>query len=542
MATPPPNPKPLVVQLSTLGRRAWGLTLGLRLLQCFLAAFAVASLLGWLDASLRWNEPGWRWMSSLLFWLALLLIVRSRLRGFEWSYPSPLQVAEAVERSLELPGRWLSSVVALQLQPQSRELASPSLIDRAVEIGNARALEIRWSHSLDVSKLRRWLVVGLLICIGLIGQFFVWPEQASIAAQRMLVPWQALTWPRQYELEFLSLPNRLEEGDPLVVRLRNRRGSLPSNLRLEWRSMNATEVQAEIMDTHDNVASFRFPPREHSIEVRATGGDDQDMPWHRIDIVQACRLQAIEFEITPPAYLQLPVYQRTTCPLQVIAGSSLRIRGSFSEAVSELQLIRLDPNPEMTTNTTVVTSSTVTTNSTVATGPVTPALAPSSLMTSQTPPQDLEPILPIPIDQDGKSFVIQGTDLQPLLLATSTCWQLEWLSQEGVRSRLNTPWEINVSPDQPPQITLLSPAADSMMAAQAETQLLLSASDDHGIAQIELAWEALDENRKPIGHASRPLTFDTTRLSKNQPPKSIRETLNWIPSEEILLEDRKSVV
>ena len=85
---------------------------------------------------------------------------------------------------------------------------------------------------------------------------------------------------------------------------------LPDEVRIHYRyetDASADEAEAEPMHLLNGVMVARKDSVTRPFWYRAEGGDDQSMPWIRLEVVEPPRLESLEVTLHPPAYSGLPV-------------------------------------------------------------------------------------------------------------------------------------------------------------------------------------------------------------------------------------------
>jgi len=67
-----------------------------------------------------------------------------------------------------------------------------------------------------------------------------------------------------------------------------------------------------------------------------------------------------------------------------------------------------------------------------------------------------------------------------------------WLEDEaGIRSRPSVPFRIDLAPDLPPEVDLVSPATDTVLDRDGRLALSFRAKDDFGISSFQLVWKVM---------------------------------------------------
>jgi hypothetical protein len=118
--------------------------------------------------------------------------------------------------------------------------------------------------------------------------------------------------------------------------------------------------------------------------------------------------------------------------------------------------------------------------------------------------------------------------------STRVSWEVEGAPDDAV---LPSATRIEVEPDRPPEVALPVPGADGDLPASLRLPLLLEASDDHGVAWVEIEVVRVSADGSP----QEPETerFDT-EARREVSLRSVLELVEWglAPGEEVLLRGR----
>jgi hypothetical protein len=77
--------------------------------------------------------------------------------------------------------------------------------------------------------------------------------------------------------------------------------------------------------------------------------------------------------------------------------------------------------------------------------------------------------------------------------ATEYVFHLE--DEEGIRSRASAPYRVDMAPDFPPEVDLVSPASDTVLDRDGKLALAFRAKDDFGIVSFQLVWKVVGNGR-----------------------------------------------
>ncbi len=195
-------------------------------------------------------------------------------------------------------------------------------------------------------------LVGVGVATGALGYQ---PAMASIFGQRLLG--QNVAWPRATTLT-VDVPSgvgALDVQRPSVDRIHVRaaRGSdvplvvmaegvVPEVITLKFASGAAIDLSPTGKDTFRTI----LPSVQEDTELRVYGGDDQrGAQTVAVEVLQPSDLTSLAFEITPPAYSELPTRTERDTAVSVLAGSTVTIIAR-TDPDNATGLARTFPNDE----------------------------------------------------------------------------------------------------------------------------------------------------------------------------------------------------
>ncbi|MBX3423658.1 MAG: hypothetical protein KF752_19040 [Pirellulaceae bacterium] len=437
---------------------------------------AVALML--IDATLRREELGLRWLSWGILLTAAGWLMRWRLLPALRCGIRPLDIANWLEqRYPDQAGRLPVAFELAQLDAAEHALApseciktdhrfgSHSLRQAALSDWTARPLTLDWNQMISTSSWRR-AALGLTILLGLGAVvYFVRPVDCQRALARLLIPWAARPWPRLDQLQLIDLPTAVGRGDVLDLQVIDLHPPLPQSVFIEVRHLDSnTAPPLRLPATSDGqLASATLPPVHHDIQIRAVGGEDQAMPWHTVRVAQLPTWNDYRFEVFPPDYLRgspalrtlsssisssehHPSYSVIANSLKVVAGSQVRFFGTVSQPLTAVALQQLRPVQS--------------TDSTAPTQPLVAHLA-----------------------DDQISVTLGNSQHQAQAIPHSCSWTFMFTTLSGDVLNSRGRWTIEVIPDAAPSVTLDSFPLSSL-ALGASLELIGHANDDWGLAQV----------------------------------------------------------
>ena len=359
-----------------------------------------------------------------------------------------VEVARRIERREPELRDLVTSALEFSQQAGGHPLAGSESLRRAVVVQTSVELEdVDWQQFVPRQPLRRAMSAagGVLLVVGLVGWWA--PQTLGIGFARLLNPLSDLQWPRIHSLEFVSAPKTLAAGDDLVLQLHDTTGRLPDSVEVHyriWRNRQWHE-QAELLATGGNLLEVLRPNVQQSLEYRATGGDHHTMPWQKLEVVAPPQVKNLQIRVHPPQYTGLP-----SEPLEndgrLLVGSGLQLTG---ECDLELASVVLRGGSGLA--------------------------------------------IPATLDSSGKRFHISPDTWHADI---SDEISLELTTMTGLSTRAAWHLALEVVPDQPPKVRILEPSASLQVTPAAVVPLVVVASDDLAIQNVELLYRRSDRTEQ----------------------------------------------
>jgi hypothetical protein len=412
---------------------------------------AILSLLA-IDAAVRSPEASWRWLQFGVLVGVGLAAARQYFMPLR-SSPTNVTVARLIERQLpDLRDRLSSAVLFLEERERSahrQHYDSPQLRERVILETAADCADRDFTQLLSPRSLRRaWLACGGCAAI-LLGLGIARPDLLEIALLRQVAPWRETHWPRAHELYLETDSLRLARGETFQAAVLDHRGELPRDLILQIRSLASAAASEKVREEvplawQPNRVPFRRDNVQHDFEFRVVGGDDQQMAWTRVEVLEPARLEELAFQIIPPAHTRWPTYQ-ADAPLLVLPGSSLEISGRATRSLAKAS-IEYDGQ--------------------------------------KTPLQVLA---------DQRTFRFPGASEPALQLTTSGKLHFEFIDAEGIASSSEV-YEVRIVADQPPAIEWDTRAGEQLLTPGGEWNFTAVVRDDVAVDRVELILTRLDDD------------------------------------------------
>jgi hypothetical protein len=196
------------------------------------------------------------------------------------------------------------------------------------EIDLGRAISTRWTRL-------RWILIGACV-VGITIWAISAPRTLWQAGRRLAAPWRLDPWPRLVVLE-LDAPARIARGSDALVVVRPKTDSFPSGATVYLASDDG-KVWSKPMHREANRFVISIPKVKQSLWLRAEGGDDDQMRWERMEVVESVSLTATRLLATPPDYTKSPQV-KVGSDLVVLEGTKLSMEFRASRAIREARPI-----------------------------------------------------------------------------------------------------------------------------------------------------------------------------------------------------------
>lgn len=436
----------------------------------WLAATTLAAVLvlGLADVLLRSEELGVR----LLFSAAALGVIGWAVWRYVW--PALSRDATAVQIAQRIEGRWphlqdrLSSALEFLAQTEDDPSAGSPALRRTV-VAQATA-QIDGLPLREVVDRRRpfpvLIVAGVLVLIVSLLSLAA-PQTAARAGRRLAMPWSTSdAWPRRHELAFVDPPTRVPYGETFRVELEDTQGEPPELVEIYYwfEGQDLSEVKPQAMKPSGERLVHHVSRVTRPFKFRAVGGDDDTMQWHTVEVVEPPRVEALTITLHPPKYTARGPHESSR-HIQAIAGTQVALAGRSTKPISDARI---------------------------------------AVETAEG-----ESEIPLHVGEDGMSFTLgrsggidpseanQARRAGPAsqwTLNESGLYRLILTGEDGVEGGRNDRYQLDVSPDAAPRISVERPEANTFATADAQLPIHATVSDDLAIARIELRWSRSDQS------------------------------------------------
>lgn len=310
--------------------------------------WAIAAGVGWFllllacDRLLTPESHGIRLLFSACGLVGAIFIVVCWWRHISQGRTSPLAIALQMEKHYpQLQNIAASALNFASQEPEDPRAGSVSLRRAIVLQANSLSEQLDWQALLPRRPLR--LAIRGLAAVLLILLLLAWlsPQTLTVGWLRLSLPFVATHWPRENNLEFVNLPKQVLLGSTLELTLRDAAGPLPEDAKVhfrQWRNGRWNENDLPLVKDESSATAHVVNVREE-LEVRATGGDHQTMPWREISVVEPPRIQSLKASVQPPRYSGIEPFEWRP-GLQLLEGSRLQIAVTCDQPIHAVELVQ----------------------------------------------------------------------------------------------------------------------------------------------------------------------------------------------------------
>ena len=451
---------------------------------------------GTLDWLIHFDESGTRLIVGLgilagsvwMVWRQLIVPLRQQLSG--------TFLASRVERRFPgLNNRLVSAVEFLEHRLDAK-LGSTEL-QKAVVVQAIKDLEkIEAADVVEAKTVRNVTIGGSIVLAITLIIVILHPLEAATSVQRLMFPFANVPWPRAFELELvrsdLTLitqapedPLLIARGDTLELYVQNKRGRLPERVWFEYRVgeggpiVRETLRQTTIRDEHGQsreTAMISWIATRGTMHFRATGGDDDVMPFHRVEVVPPPNIEALQVTVEPPAYSRQPkeILPAGVGHVQGLLGTKVLATVTCDKPLKSAQL-RIGEHPG----------------------------------------------IPLELGVDGLHF----SAAFEINEAIASHYWFQLTDTLGFTDREAVRYELRGIADGVPDVTIEIPVSDVLLTADAELPVKVLAKDDLGLCDVRITYQIGDDEKL----ASIPLLISDSE-SKEEGSSVPQETSTALPT------------
>ncbi len=429
----------------------------------FLGGLLVSGTIDWL---IHFDDSGTRLViglalaggSSWILWRQLISPLRIPLT-------SAFLAGRMEQRFPGLKNRVLSAVEFLEHRLDAR-LGSTELQQAVVGQALQDLEQIKPSDIVQTNAVTNVTIAGTVVCAVTALIVMLHPMEAATSVERLLFPFASIPWPRAVELQLVRAdlspvlksqdePMRIARGDTLELYVRNIRGRLPERVWFEYRTSEDGPIlreplrQSTLRDDKGRsceTAAINWIAARGSLLFRASGGDDNVMPFHRVEVVTPPIIETLQVTVIPPRYSQRPVeiLPPGVGHVQGLIGTKIEIAATSDKPLA-LAKLRIGEHPS----------------------------------------------LPLDVGEDHQRF----TAAFEIKDAFSSSYWFELTDMQGFADREAIRYELRGMADGFPEVAIDTPIADVMLTADAELPVKILAKDDLGLNQVRIAYQVSDDEK-----------------------------------------------
>ena len=370
---------------------------------------------------------------------------------------SNVELASRIEKQNPAFKDSLSSTVQF-LESEQDELIGSSKLQQQVIAQTLRRLDQisveRLIETRPVQRVAAW-AVGTCVLVAVVVGFN--QEAAATAMNRLLFPFSASPWPRDVELRFVDkdlrpLAASLEggltvvQGETLELFVENQRGALPADLTFVHRRSDGKVIRESMRQTtlwdSDGAAREIGGATLHvtngPLFFWARGGDGETVPL-QVDVVPPPRIDSLRVSVSPPSYTGRA---KESMPegvghVEGVVGTRVVINARCNKPL-ELALLHLKgDSPE-----------------------------------------------PLSISDDGLTLSGEFSASKPV----NGSWWLALKDRQGFENPDATRYDLRISADNVPTVTIEEPETDMLVTAVAKVPFRVLVRDDIAIRSAWLTY------------------------------------------------------
>ena len=457
-----------------------------------LALFGGLLITGTLDWLLHFDESGTRLVIGLsllglagwMFWRQLIAPLLTPL--------SATFLASRVEKRFPgLNNRLLSAVEFLEHRLNSK-LGSIELQKAVVGQALSDLEQIETSDIIETKSVRNVTIAGAVVTFLTALVVMLHPLEAATSVKRLAFPFSKVPWPRNVDLKLVrpdlspvvhssDQPLVIARGDTLELYVENTRGRLPDRVWFEYRNGDDGPISKEALrqttlrdekGRSREAAVISWVATRGTMQFRASGGDDNVMPFYQVNVVPPPNLESLQVTVTPPPYSQQPV--------QVLPPGVGHVQGLLG---SKVEIV---------------------------------ATADKALQSARLRMGE-QPAAPMSLHGEARQF----SSIFEIKEAVNGSYWFELTDTQGFTDRDSVRYELRGIADGIPDITIESPASDVLLTADSELPVAVLAKDDLGLRQIRIAYQIGDDEKPKTIPLFDRSTSDREQEAPNQPGSSI---------------------
>ncbi|NQV25923.1 MAG: hypothetical protein HQ518_16310 [Rhodopirellula sp.] len=371
---------------------------------------------------------------------------------------SNVELASRIEKQNPSFNDSLSSTVQFLESDQDERIGSPKLQQQVIAQTLLRLDQINVERLIEtrpVQKVATWAVATCVLVAAVVGFN---QADAATAMSRLLFPFSSTPWPRDVELQFVDQDLRplaaslngvltVVQGETLELFVENQRGALPADLTFVHRQSNGKVIrepmrQSTLWDSNGvarEIGGASLHVTNGPLFFWARGGDGETVPL-QVDVVPPPRIDGLHVSVTPPTYTGRKMQSQAdgVGHVEGVVGTKVSLMAHSNKLLESATLYRKDASPELLT-----------------------------------------------VSQDGLNISGEFSLKKPV----NGSWWLVLKDRHGFESPDATRYDLRISADNVPTVTIEAPATDQLVTAVAKVPFRVLVRDDIGIRSAWLAYK-----------------------------------------------------
>ena len=444
---------PVLQRVQRVQRKARGYLLSTAFGKFITVVLLVIAALALFDYLIRYHDRGIRVIVSTLalgvaivsFWRYIYPAIRRQL--------SVVLVAQRIEEHFpELEDRLSTAVHFLNGHSADAVTGSHELQATVIEQAARRTQRLDLSDCLNRDNWRRQMLVAAIVLAGAAGLWAFDPSSASLAAQRLLLPWSERNWPRTHELALRDAPQRVAIGADFEIEIIDRNGKLPDEVELQIRYLDPSydPESRSLRLGRDGRMFGRIDNIRTPLEYRAIGGDDDRMPWQSLEVVAPAAIETVELHLSPPAYSGLAA-RRSGPRIRALVGTTIAVEARCTKRLS------------------------------------------SATLCIQTGDDSEVHRIALKLDADHRGFSSPADHDQVWTVQEPGTYWFEWTDEDELAASDDHRYRIHAIDDNPPTLFLQEPADNQLATPNALLRIAGYAQDDLKLRSVRLSVQVAEE-------------------------------------------------
>lgn len=430
-----------------------------------IAAATVAALL---DYTFRFEDPGGRlFLLLVLLGLGATSVFRFLLRPLMVPWGA-VELARLLERQHpKLDGSLASALEFLETPADDPVWGSAELRRATIERTTAAAESLDLTASVRTRAAGQSLLVAGTVAALALALALAAPGAARVALARLLNPFGRTQWPQRYHLLVVNPVQYVALGDTCRILVVDRQGKRPPDdarigYRFETAQGHAVEQWQPLQYVDRQTARGMLgadDPRLNGgalvaqranitrpFHYRVEGGDDRQMPWTPVGVLQPPSVVSLRVLVTPPEYTGWA--PRESEPnVHALVGSRVHLSALASAAVTKATLC-LDGGARVQAQ---------------------------------------------PADDSRRTWSAD------FVVEKSGAYWFELVGPQGLAGGADQSWAIQAVADSPPSVTIEKPLSTVFVTPHASVPLRILAKDDLAIRRISVDFDRTDRPERPHG-------------------------------------------